>query len=46
MVVIIISMVTLLIIALVLRKGKSSWLIAGYNSMSEKEKVKYNKKKL
>lgn len=46
MVIVIISMAILLVIALVLRKGKGSWLIAGYNSMSEKEKAKYDEKKL
>ena len=35
-----------LIISILLLMGKGSFLIAGYNTASEKEKAKYNEKKL
>lgn len=35
-----------MIIAIALFLGKGSWLIAGYNTASEEEKAKYDKKKL
>lgn len=35
-----------LILGIVLRKGKGSWLIAGYNTSSKYEKSKYNEKAL
>lgn len=33
-----------LVIGIFLFKGKATWLIAGYNSLSEEEKNKYDKK--
>jgi len=35
-----------LVIGIFLLCGKGSWLIAGYNTASEEEKAKYDKKKL
>ena len=35
-----------LILSVFLFQGKGSWLIAGYNTASEEEKAKYDKKKL
>lgn len=34
------------ILSIVLISGHGGWLIAGYNTASEKEKVRYDKKKL
>lgn len=33
-----------LMVGIFLFKGKAAWLIAGYNSLSEEEKKKYDKK--
>lgn len=38
--------ILLIIAGIFLWHGKGSWLIAGYNTLSEKEKKKYNKKAL
>ena len=35
-----------LLLALVIFLGKGDWLIAGYNTASEKERMKYNIKRL
>lgn len=35
-----------LILSVFLFRGKGSWLIAGYNTASEEDKAKYDKKKL
>ena len=45
---IIILLIALLffIVGAFLYKGKSAWLIAGYNTASKEEKAKYDKKKL
>ncbi|MEC2074532.1 DUF3784 domain-containing protein [Metabacillus fastidiosus] len=39
-------MVPILIIAIVLSKGKGAFLLAGYNTMSESQKEKYKEKEL
>ena len=36
----------LLVISIYLFSGKGGWLIAGYNTLSEEKKEKYNEKKL
>lgn len=41
-----VGFVLLLVLAIVLISGHGSWLIAGYNATSKKEKAKYNEKKL
>lgn len=41
-----ILILTFLIMGILLLMGKGSWLIAGYNTMSEKEKKKYDEKKM
>lgn len=38
--------VVFLLISLLLFTGKGTWLIAGYNTSSKKEKEKYDEKKL
>ena len=35
-----------LVLSIFLFMGKGSWLIAGYNTLSEEDKKKYDKKKL
>ena len=37
---------TFFILSLFLFSGKGSWLVAGYNTLSEEEKLKYNSKKM
>ena len=39
----IIILIPFLIFAIVLSKGKGAWLIAGFNTMSDSEKAKYNR---
>ncbi|MFF2175670.1 DUF3784 domain-containing protein [Lysinibacillus sp. NPDC058147] len=39
-------MIPILIFAIVLSQGKGAFLLAGYNSMSDSEKEKYNEKAL
>ena len=34
------------VLAIIILSGKGSWLIAGYNTMSDEDKQKYNYKKL
>ena len=36
----------LTVLTVIFWSGKGSWLIAGYNTMDDKEKQKYNRKKL
>ena len=43
---IVISAIALFILSILLFNGKASMLLAGYNTMSDKEKARYDKKKL
>ncbi|MEC2078412.1 DUF3784 domain-containing protein [Metabacillus fastidiosus] len=43
---ILVIMIPILIMAIVLSKGKGAFLLAGYNTMSESEKEKYKEKEL
>lgn len=41
-----ITALLMLVLGIALRFGKSSWLIAGYNTLSKEEKEKYDEKAL
>ena len=41
-----ITLAVFIILGIIFLLGKGSWLIAGYNTASAKEKEKYNEKKL
>ena len=41
-----INALLLAIVGAIIRSGKASWLIAGYNTMTKEEKEKYNQKGL
>ncbi|NMS89438.1 DUF3784 domain-containing protein [Clostridioides difficile] len=43
---IVISAIAFFILSILLFNGKASMLLAGYNTMSDKEKAQYDKKKL
>lgn len=41
-----VGMILLLILGIALLQGKGAWLIAGYNTLSDEEKAKYDEKAL